>query len=81
MTLFLPADNSRENYRDVICTVMRQLLRKNFDFVVQAHLHTSWCHIHLGRKAYYLYLFFSFFFLQITSWNTQKMIQSLFSPL
>lgn len=26
--LYLPADQSRENYRDAICRVMRQLLRK-----------------------------------------------------
>lgn len=33
--LSLPADKSRENYRDAICTVMRELLRKNLAFVAQ----------------------------------------------
>lgn len=50
--LFLLLDNSRENYRDAICTVMRQLLRKSFVFVAHAHPFTSCSHIHRGRKVY-----------------------------
>lgn len=50
--LFLVLDKSRENDRDAICAVMRQLLRKSFVFVANALPLTSWCHIHRGKKVY-----------------------------
>lgn len=75
------SDKSRENYRDAICTVMRQLLRKNLAFVAQTQAVVT----SILAESYTLFycppLAFLFFPLQITSWNTQKMIQSLSSLL
>lgn len=49
--LFLLLDKSRENYRDVVCTVMRQLLRKCLIFC-PPHPFTSCSHNHRDRKVY-----------------------------
>lgn len=60
---------------------MRSLLRKSFGFVVHAHSSTNCSHIHQAILCAVGFLSSFIFPLQITSWNTQKMIQSLSSPL
>lgn len=82
LLLFLPTDKSRENYRDVICTVMRQLLRKTgFCCYVPTQAGVASILAEKCLGCYILVLVTLTFLFQITSWNTQKMTQSLSSPL